>query len=69
MTTLKPRDQILIGNSLLEFVIDGLSTEELMPVSTASSTLVPRETLIANVRFMTGKVGGSSLTFLTSSQI
>ena len=63
VTTLKPRDQILIGNSLLEFVIDGLSTEELMPVSTASSTLVPRETLIANVRFMTGKVGGSSLTF------
>ncbi|MGB0645598.1 MAG: FHA domain-containing protein, partial [Bradymonadia bacterium] len=61
--TLNPRDQILIGNSLLEFVTDGLSTEELMPVSTTSSTLLPRETLVANVRFMGGKVGGTSLTF------
>ena len=45
-------------------MIDGLSTEELdARFDGIFHSGAARDKLIANVRFMTGKVGGSSLTF------
>jgi pSer/pThr/pTyr-binding forkhead associated (FHA) protein len=59
---LSPGDQILIGNSLLEFVFDGAAKQP-VPVPNHSFTPLPRETIVANIRFMSGKVGDGPLTF------
>ncbi len=59
---LTPGDQILIGNSLLEFVLEGSATEE-VPSPASPPAQLPRETIVANIRFMSGKVGGGPLTF------
>jgi hypothetical protein len=59
---LSPGDQILIGNSLLEFVFEG-SAKENAPVHAPTQPAQPRETIVANIRFMSGKIGGGPLSF------
>jgi len=59
---LNPGDQILVGNSLLEFIFDG-AAKKTPPTPTPPVMPQPRETMVANIRFMAGKVGGGPLTF------
>ena len=60
---LKSGDQILIGQSLLEFVSEGK-----VKTPPAKAAKVPRravaDTIVANVRFLSGKVGGDSPSFI-----
>ena len=59
---LNPGDQILVGNSLLEFIFDGAAKGP-PPAATPPMLPKPRETMVANIRFMAGKVDGGPLTF------
>lgn len=59
---LNPGDQVLIGNSLLEFVFEG-SAKASTPAQAPVQAAQPRETIVANIRFMSGKVGGGPLDF------
>jgi hypothetical protein len=59
---LNPGDQILVGNSLLELILDGAAKGP-PPAPTPPVMPKPRETMVANIRFMAGKVGGGPVTF------
>ncbi len=60
---LKSGDQILIGQSLLEFVAEG--KVKAPPANAAKApTRAVADTIVANVRFLSGKVGGDSPSFV-----
>ena len=60
---LKTGDQILIGQSLLEFVSRGKVKKPADPPARPTRR-VPAETIVANVRFLSGKVTGGSPSFI-----